>query len=148
MFIKKTFDSWGCKFPSIILTDDDLRGRNYPVNFKQRVKPSSYLFDVVQAEWIADNVLFSEYSRHIEFILESRQRMIYFGDDLVKDGGLAKNSDVPFGLFNQKQDIFERPDSQSFVFHDWNRVADYLCQKKVKKLLKAGETTSNFMSLL
>jgi hypothetical protein len=148
LFIKKTFKVWGFEAPKIILTDDDMRGRAYPEDFQQRVKPSPYLFDIIQAKWIGKGVLFSDYARHIELMRESRQRMMYFGDDLIKDGRLAINSGVPFGLFNQGCDIFDRPNNNSFVFHDWYRVACYLHQEKVKKLIGEGKSIASFVSLL
>jgi len=148
LFIRRTFESWGYDLPPIVLSDDDMRGKTYPVDFKQRVKPSPYLFDLVQAEWISEGILFSSYARHIEMFRESRQRMIYFGDDLSKDGELAKNAGVPFGLFDPKQKIFERPDNQSFVFQDWGKVADFLRHEDIRERLRAGEVTASFIPLL
>ena len=41
-------------------------------------------------------------------------------------------SSVPFGPFDQKQEIVGRPDNQSFVFHDWRSVVTNLRQGNIK----------------
>jgi len=147
-FIKKTFGVWGLDSPRIMLTDDDMRGRSYPAEFQKRVKPSSYLFDIVQSLWISNGILFSEYARHIELIIETRQRMIYFGDDPDKDGGLARNAGVPFGLFDPKQSHIRKNGDYFFVFGDWRDVARLFSQDKVKKLLREGQPMIRIVSLI
>ncbi|MCK4539547.1 hypothetical protein KAU09_00150 [Candidatus Parcubacteria bacterium] len=138
-FIKKTFAVWGFDPPRIMLTDDDMRGRNYPAEFQKRVKPSSYLFDIIQSSWISDGILFSEYARHIELIYDTRRRMMYFGDDLNKDGGLAMSAGVPFGLFDPKQVHNYKHSNSFFAFGDWRDVARFFRRNDVKKLLSEGQ---------
>jgi len=148
LFIKKTFKAWGFEAPKIILTDDDMRGRTYPEDFRQRVKPSPYLFDIIQAEWIGKGILFSDYARHIELMRQSRQRMIYFGDDDNKDGGLAQNAGILFGLFNQEQKVFDSLRSNYFVFNDWKEIVDFFGQDKVVERIKKGKPVTKIISLL
>lgn len=98
IFIQKTFELWGLKAPKIMLTDDDMRGANYPESMDRRVKPSSYLFDLIQFQWLNSFMQLDNSARSIEQILYYRDRMAYFGDDLIKDGKLARNARVPFFL--------------------------------------------------
>ena len=137
-FIKKTFAVWGLEPPRIMVTDDDMRGRSYPIEFQKRVKPSPYLFDIIQSQWIADGILFSEYARHIELILESRKRMMYFGDDLNKDGGLAGSAGVPFGLFDPSQGACYKNGDSSFVFGDWKELAEFISRDEIKEIFSKG----------
>ena len=147
-FIKKTFVVWGLDPLRIMLTDDDMRGRSYPAEFQKRVKPSSYLFDIIQSQWIADGILFSEYARHIELIFETRKGMMYFGDDWIKDGGLARNAGVPFGLFDPEQNFDCKRGNCSFMFKDWRKVAEFFRQDDVRKLLGEGQSMAEVVSLI
>ena len=148
-FIRKTFSIWDLSPPDIIVSDDDMRGRAYPETVDRRVKPSSFLFDLVHERWIGRGVLFSEYARHIELNMESRKRMMYFGDDLNKDGGLAENAGVLFGLFDSDQKegilnnseelfLFKDWSEELFIFKDWRRMANFFLEGRTVYYLKQG----------
>lgn len=147
-FIKRTFSVWRLNSPDIIVTDDDMRGRRYPEDVERRVKPSSFLFDLVQSRWIGREILFSEYARHIELIIESRKRMMFFGDDPNKDSELAKNAGVPFGLFDPGKSALSRNGDNSFSFGSWTKVAEFFSQVKVKRLLSRGKPIREIVSLI
>ena len=98
IFIQKTFELWGLKIPKIMVTDDDMRAASYPESMDRRVKPSSYLFDLVQSQWLNSFTQLHNSAQLIEQVLHYRDRMVYFGDDLAKDGELARNAKVPFFL--------------------------------------------------
>lgn len=150
-FIKKTFACWHEVCPQILLTDDDMRGAKYPAEFQKRVKPSPFLFDIIQAKWISNGVLFSDYARHIELFRESRQRMMYFGDDLRKDGKLAEYSGVPFGLFRSDNPTCTFPfhvyENNSFVFGDWEEIAYIFESQKAILMLRDGRPMTQIISL-
>lgn len=87
-FIKKTFDVWLVSYPSHIVAVETLDrvGRGHAV------KPSSELMNVARGFWRAGYGL--------EFWQDATDdelaRIVYAGDDIVKDGGLAANSGVTF----------------------------------------------------
>ncbi|MCK5320026.1 hypothetical protein KAJ61_01410 [Candidatus Parcubacteria bacterium] len=106
IFIQKTFELWGLNTPKIMVTDDDMRGASYPELIDRRVKPSSYLFDLIQSQWLNSFMLVDDSARSIEQILYFRNRMVYFGDDSVKDGELACNAKVSFFLLKNPAEEF------------------------------------------
>jgi len=108
IFIEATFRTHGLEPPAVIVTDDDMRARpDIPVD--QRSKPATPILDLA--------------IRRLG--LTDRSSVIYFGDDLVKDGGLASNAGVPFGYFNTRADSFAETTS-GFEFNDWCQVIDHL----------------------
>jgi hypothetical protein len=116
-FIRKTFSVWGIEPPKIMLTDDDLRGFNPPLDLKKFSKPSPLLLDLIQNDWGGQ-----------------RQYMTMFGDDPEKDGKLAENAQIPFGLFSaQKRKFFAE---NSFQFSDWTDISEFLV--KEQKLISQG----------
>ena len=87
-FIKKTFDVWAISYPTHIVAVETLDrvGRGYAV------KPSSEVMDVTRGFWrIGYGLPFWQ-----DASAEELSRIIYTGDDPVKDGGLAANSGVSF----------------------------------------------------
>lgn len=87
-FITKTFNLWQAPQPDIIVSDDTMRGLPEGCLARGAVKPDKLLMRVVQARW---NQL-----RPASHGLPAAECIFYAGDDVVKDGGLAKNSGVPF----------------------------------------------------
>jgi FMN phosphatase YigB (HAD superfamily) len=108
-FIKKTFSVWEqywntpIFWPDIIVSDDDLRNLKMPV--AQKVKPSSFLFDLVKEQMGEGNY-------------------IYFGDDPEKDGRLALNSGIPFGWFadNENKKPLPADITPLIKFADWRKI--------------------------
>lgn len=87
-FIKRTFDVWTVSYPTHIVAVEtlDRLGRGHAV------KPSSELMDVTRGFWrVGYGLPFWQ-----EASTEELDRIIYTGDDPVKDGGLAANSGVSF----------------------------------------------------
>lgn len=76
-FIRRTFEVHGLECPDFMVTDDELRALPKPLS-----KPDAGLWRYLLRE---SQVSFSN--------------ALYIGDDRVKDGGLARNSGVPFLLF-------------------------------------------------
>jgi len=85
LFIRKCFSQWGSECPAIVLSDDDLRPQPGPMT--QKMKPSKLLINYV--------IMMA----HTRGISVSSADIVYFGDDLNKDGGLARNASIPFGWY-------------------------------------------------
>lgn len=110
-FIQRTLHTWGISCPQVMVTDDDTRYLDLPL--LARVKPAPYPFELAMTQWLDGD----------------RSRVIYFGDDPVKDGGLACNVDVPFGLFTNGQSTeadFSSFPTGSFQFSNWREIAEFI----------------------
>ncbi len=124
-FIKKTFSVWGLDPPRIMLTDDDFRGYNPPLPLEKFSKPSPFLIDLLQEEWGG-----------------CRRHMIMFGDDPDKDGKLAKNAGIPFGLFPRQNFFFAE---NSFQFDDWREISAFLRKETSQQLISRGVSASEII---
>ena len=106
---------------SLMVTDDEMRTRRYPTDPTKRVKPAPFGFNLLVRRWLAAGPGCN------------RSRVIYFGDDPNKDGGLAINVGVPFGLFNNgsvgRMDKYRFP-TGSFEFSDWEEVAEFIDRRQ------------------
>ncbi|MEA1962786.1 MAG: hypothetical protein U9M94_00940 [Patescibacteria group bacterium] len=142
IFIQKTFELWGIKIPQIMVTDDDMRGASYPKSIRRRVKPSSYLFDLIQSQWLNSFMQLHNSAQLIEQVLHYRDRMVYFGDDSAKDGELARNARVPFFLL-------KNPTVESCCSYRWSEIQtlkfDQKCIDLMKKDTRFFQIFSNHM---
>lgn len=118
-FIKKTFRVWGQKCPKILVTDDDARRLpDYPT------KPAKILLDLILKKW--KNRGYPE-----------NGNIMYFGDDLRKDGQFAKNAGISFGWFNPNQHAIV---PKVFQFSSWETVSRIV--KDEIELLRDGKPIS------
>ncbi|MDO8529325.1 MAG: hypothetical protein Q7S18_01515 [bacterium] len=143
-FIKKTLAAWNVPLPDIIMiTDDEIRHRKYPTDVLKRVKPSIFPFALLHYEWlknIRNGIQISELAQ------ETRQKIVYFGDDPEKDGKLANNVGVPFGWFNPAGKTYSGNFGKgSFSFGDWREVAEFITSKS--RLFSAGMPCAEIFSL-
>ena len=144
VFIQKTFELWGLKSPEIMVTDDDMRGASYPESMDRRVKPSSYLFDLIQSQWLGKIMKEDNLARLIEQVMYCRDRMVYFGDDSVKDGELARNAKVPFLLLkNPAGELRDNPD-----YYKWSEIQAQISEQKAITLMKKGVEIDKIMKNL
>lgn len=123
LFIRNFFDLWSLPEPNILVTEDDVRGRKYPKELDRRAKPGLLQFALVHQQWMA---LEGMGNFNLQEASEARSRMIYFGDDLRKDGLLAEGARVPFGWFNRhgiKADIHIK---NSFQISSWSGTENQL----------------------
>lgn len=120
-FIRKTFDVYGLDVPTYMVTDDDMRKVNLPV--WRKVKPAPYLFAVVHHSFMKDQGI-NDSSRF------DKSRMIYFGDDPNKDGLLAKNSRVYFGLYNELLGNSILKTNDGIEFGNWGSMSDLLIRNQ------------------
>jgi hypothetical protein len=121
-FIHNVYKIWGIPQPELMITDDDLRTLNFPSEPERTVKPSPFLLDLVLVQWLAKQPECEPDNTNLtQFLAMAKKRTIYFGDDPIKDGLLAKNAGVIFGWFNPlgktATDLGEH-----FVFSDWRQV--------------------------
>lgn len=108
-FIRKCFRMWGAPCVEVVLSDDDLRPLPGPLSHK--MKPNRILIDYV--------LMMASRAR----IRVRSSDIVYFGDDVLKDGGLARNADIPFGWYNpsaQSSDALVRSDD--YMVTSWQDV--------------------------
>lgn len=134
LFIKKVFDLYDLTPPDILVTEDDIRGKHYPKEMERRVKPGSFPLALAHLKWLRLNNPEVEYftldQSGIQSTIESRNRMIYFGDDPIKDGQLANRAQMIFGWFNPNNKEGNPPFSIQFT--NWEQSAKLLQQNSIK----------------
>ena len=87
-FIERSFDYFGLPQPQCMITEDVLRGLRLTVPLRHQAKPQPLPLELAkQVLRIAQSRLFA--------------RVIYTGDDPVKDGGLATNAGAEFVLIDK-----------------------------------------------
>ncbi len=127
-FIQQTFDAWHLARPDILVTEDDIRGLKFPQEMEKRVKPGQLPIALAYGMWLRDQKTAGVYDDNESFDAR-RERVMYFGDDIQKDGGMALTANVPFGWY--------RPDGgddgkafRGFSFNDWRQVGLHLVSQK------------------
>lgn len=93
-FIRKTYKAWSVGLPTHIIDEETVRQQALGLPIEQLVKPSPVLIDIAHNTWRRGYGL-TAVSGHSP---SERERIIYIGDDPVKDGELAKSSGVEFVL--------------------------------------------------
>lgn len=107
-FIEKTFGVWGIPSPDILVTDDTLRKLKPSRPLQEIVKPSPYLMDIVLKQWCQIYKLGDLATPTMGLA----SRVLYTGDDLARDGGLAANSGADFVYMD-----VDNPE------HAWQKIA-------------------------
>ena len=110
-FIRKTYQAWSVGEPTHIVAEETIRQLALALPIEQLVKPSPVLMDVAHNMWRQGYGLNST----SEPALDERDRIVYVGDDPVKDGELAKSSGVDFMLLDPVNSL-----------EIWQRVASRL----------------------
>ncbi len=95
-FIRKTYQAWNVGEPTHIVAEEAIRQLALDLPIEQLVKPSPVLMDVAHNVWRQGYGLKST----SEPVLDERDRIVYVGDDPIKDGELAKSSGVDFVLLD------------------------------------------------
>lgn len=114
LFVKQTFRVWGVECPQVMVTEEDIRDLSWPSCLEDRVKPAVFPYKLAMNRW-----------RRLRRV-DHPSHVVYFGDDPHKDGGLAINAGVPFGLITEvPTDISGFPPG-SFHFSDWRFVTQLL----------------------
>jgi len=127
IFIRNTFKTWGIECPDLIITDDDVRSFKYQV-----AKPDPSILDMLLVQWLSSQnkglqSLQQERKKILltALIKRARARTIYFGDDPIKDGLLAKKAGAKFGWFNP-EGLIDEDLGDHFTFENWRQVPDLL----------------------
>lgn len=91
-FIRKTFKIWELPQPHILVTDDDIRDKKYPLEKARRVKPGPLPLAIAHQKWRKQQqILPLDFVKDAE---ESRRRMMYIGDSFGTDIRMAIQSGV------------------------------------------------------
>ena len=109
-FINRTFDMWQTAPPDILVSSDTIhqKGLDLIHSPKELAKPEPLIMQVTLGEWALKYGI----GNLPNGLDELRQRTLFVGDDITKDGGLAINSGVDF--------IHINPDNQAEA---WQAVA-------------------------
>lgn len=107
LFILRTFEKHDLQKPDILVSEDDTRGKNFPTG-KLLVKPNPFPFAIAHRK-------FNELGGG------DKSRMVYFGDDPIKDGQMAARSRIVFGHFNPALTGLDLKTDQ-FAFGDWSLI--------------------------
>lgn len=91
-FIQRAFEVNGIDAPTNMATSDDIRSRTQPN--RPLYKPNPYQLAVVHRRWMGRENGFMS-SKYVD-LDHGKGRLAYVGDDIVKDGGLAEISLIPF----------------------------------------------------
>ncbi|MFA6383293.1 MAG: HAD family hydrolase [Parcubacteria group bacterium] len=132
-FIKKTFKAWGYPLPKVVLSDDEVRYINCPI--ERKIKPSTFLLYLVQKRLAR---LHGKINLPLKDAKEMRLKMAYFGDDLERDGELARRAGIPFGWFTPGT-IFQAIDN-GIRFSDWQVIANHLRDEETFVDMLAGKS--------
>lgn len=93
-FIQKSLEVWNVPQPQILVTDDDIRPKTYPLELERRVKPGQLPFALAHFKWLKQQGLLRHDSLVVEEGQETRKRIAYVGDDLEKDMVMAYRANV------------------------------------------------------
>lgn len=96
-FINKFFETNGLVLPKIIISNDELADRHY-LSVLSRNKPSVFPLMLAHKQWLSNQNMMGV-NFDMETVRESKKRIIYLGDDLNKDGLMAKNAQILFGHY-------------------------------------------------
>ncbi len=129
LFIEETFKKHGLSQPDIIVSEDDIRGVS-SLDGKNIVKPSPFSLALAVRRWL-DLPGFPHDDLDLSLIHEHADKVIYFGDDPVKDGQMAVAGNVLFGNY---QEVATPPKGvNSFSFSNWHVLGQILRQKVGRK---------------
>jgi phosphoglycolate phosphatase-like HAD superfamily hydrolase len=103
-FIKKVMEIAGLPHPDVYMTDDEMRRQVTP-----KTKPHPYALQLVRNAWLNAYLVPKSQRRDNEFMNATKRRQAYIGDDIKKDGGMAKRDGIAF-LHHDG-----RPDTWSYI---------------------------------
>lgn len=110
-FIKRTLDVWRVPYPEVLVTEDDIRPRRFPIEEDRRFKPGTFPMALAHQAWLKQQGMLLRDSRVVEVGRESKKRIMYVGDSPEKDIGMAVHSRLshshlyPFTPFQAISDV-------------------------------------------
>lgn len=99
-FIRKTLGIYNVSFTGVLVTEDDIRPKKYPLGNKRRFKPGQHPLALAHYKWLRQQGLTPE-NGLFQKAIESKSRMMYIGDDLFKDVFMAKEGRVEPYLYTK-----------------------------------------------
>jgi phosphoglycolate phosphatase-like HAD superfamily hydrolase len=102
-FIQKVMEIAGLPHPDVYMTDDELRRQVTP-----KTKPNPYALQLVRNAWMNAYLVPKSYRRDREFMQDTKRRQAYIGDDIKKDGGMAKRDGIAFMHHDGRPDTWSR----------------------------------------
>lgn len=137
--IKKVFETNGLRVPENLVTSDGLRRRSLPPQ-RDRFKPHTFQLAEAHFNWEAEVRRNASYSDGAK-IPHSKDKIIYVGDDPIKDGLLALNARIPFVYIPQSENGFN-PDERKgqLQLEDFEELSLFILASRNR--LKAGESFS------
>lgn len=140
--IDKVFRLYNLKRADIIVSEDDIRGKKYPEEMARRVKPGELPLALAHQEWLEKQGM-----NHLNFDLkiaaETKERMMYFGDDPNKDGKLAQRANIPYG-FIVPENLFLMEKDNASTFKDWSAIGNLI--RHNRRMFLNGESFRNILN--
>lgn len=117
-FIMKVWSAYGLKPPRIIISEDDIRSVRYAIDPAWLVKPGVFPFMLGRRQ------LAAQLGVSVPRDWRDKSRVVYCGDDIVRDGEMARRAGVAFGHFAPGAE--QGPTELGFRFGDWAWVRERL----------------------
>lgn len=95
VFIRNVLDLWRIPYPDIIVTEDDIRPKKLPSEPERKFKPGQLPLALAHQQWLKQQNLLRGNVNLIELGQESKQRIMYVGDDPRKDTLMALRGRIP-----------------------------------------------------
>jgi hypothetical protein len=97
-FVERFHEVHELSLPDLMITDDDMRPLMERLPKAECVKPSGLILELLHQKWLG-GYSNSEYTS--EPLAHSKNRMLYMGNDPVKDGQMAENYGIEFVLIDE-----------------------------------------------
>lgn len=125
-FIRKTFEVNGLPLPHILITSDTIAEREYPK--RPRYKPYPYQLAFAHKEWLVNDKLVHSEVGNFSGRNQEKGKMLYIGDDPIKDAELAHRARIPFGFVPFAHHSDFKPDSArgQFFIPDFYHLKELL----------------------
>lgn len=131
-FIRKTLEVWGIEPPQVLVTDDDIRPRQFPEEDQRRFKPGQLPLAIAHREWLRQqNILRDQGVDFMTEAIDSKKRMVYVGDSIEKDGLMAYRGKIQGYLypFTPLAAITNEITTKKELF-DGRPIAEIFCRRK------------------
>ncbi len=125
--------------PEIQITHDTIDTHHYPKEQNRRVKPAPFPIGLAHHEFLKQTKVSGKIPFN-EAAVNSREKMAYFGDDLIKDGDMAKKAGLVFGHIQKEQDVSLDASTRVITFKNWDTIVTLLAQKQGQDMLREGRS--------
>jgi hypothetical protein len=101
VLIRKMFDTWGVRQPDILISEETLRETEPEKPIAQKVKPHAFSLELALAQWTELYDVPKDTRNYRLALMKAHNKVVYVGDDIDKDGGMAASCNIPFVLIEQ-----------------------------------------------